>query len=68
MKPKIHPPYFKTKIECACGEVYEVYSTKKNISVETCKNCSPIFIGGEEKRAIIGQLEKFKRRYKKHQG
>ena len=31
MKKDIHPPYEKTTITCACGSVYEVGSTKKNI-------------------------------------
>lgn len=65
MKDHIHPKYYKTKVSCACGAEFEVYSTKENIKVETCKNCSPIFIGTEEKKAIIGQIEKFYKKYKK---
>uniref|UniRef100_A0A7V3ZSU7 50S ribosomal protein L31 n=1 Tax=candidate division WOR-3 bacterium TaxID=2052148 RepID=A0A7V3ZSU7_UNCW3 len=65
MKKGIHPKYFKAKVVCACGAEYEVYSTKEKIEVETCKNCAPIFIGTEEKKAIVGQLEKFYKKYKK---
>ncbi|GIW66304.1 MAG: 50S ribosomal protein L31 [Candidatus Parcubacteria bacterium] len=64
MKNKIHPPYFKTTVKCACGQTYEVYSTLKEINIEICKNCSPIFIGTEEKKVITGQVEKFRRKYK----
>ena len=65
MKNKIHPNYFKTKVQCVCGQIYEVFSTEKEINVEICRNCSPIFTGTEEKRIVTGQIEKFKRRYKK---
>jgi len=36
MKEKIHPPYYRTKIRCACGFELEVGSTKKDIKVEIC--------------------------------
>jgi large subunit ribosomal protein L31 len=65
MKKSIHPNYVKAKVLCACGEEYEVYSTKPIIMVEICKKCSPIFTGTEERKAVIGQIEKFKRKYKK---
>lgn len=65
MKKGIHPKYFKASVSCACGSKFEVFSTKEKIEVETCRNCAPLFIGSEEKKAIIGQVEKFYRRYKK---
>ncbi|MCS7183881.1 MAG: 50S ribosomal protein L31 [Patescibacteria group bacterium] len=65
MKKKIHPSYFKTTVKCACGQKYEVFSTEKEISVEICRNCSPIFIGTEEKKVVTGQIEKFRKKYKK---
>lgn len=58
MKKKIHPKYELTTVTCACGEQYQVYSTIKDVFVETCKKCSPVFTGGETK-AVIGQVEKF---------
>lgn len=61
MKKEIHPNYELATVTCACGEQYQVYSTIKNIFVETCKKCSPIFTGGEIK-VVIGQVEKFLRR------
>jgi len=65
MKADIHPKYVKTTVSCACGSKFEVYSTKENIEVETCRNCSPIFIGTEERKVIMGQVEKFYRKFKK---
>jgi len=65
MKKNVHPKYFKTKVVCACGSEFEVYTTKENINVEVCKNCAPLFIGTEERKVAIGQVEKFLRKYKK---
>ncbi|NMA37863.1 MAG: 50S ribosomal protein L31, partial [Papillibacter sp.] len=36
MKEGIHPNYKQTTIKCACGEVIETGSTKKDIRVEIC--------------------------------
>ena len=41
MKENIHPKYEKTTITCACGEVIETSSTKKDIRVEICSKCHP---------------------------
>lgn len=65
MKKKIHPQYFLAKVKCACGAEFETPATKKEIIVEICKNCSPLFTGKEETKVIIGQVEKFLKRQKK---
>ncbi len=65
MKKKIHPQYILTKVKCACGAEYEVYGTKKEIFVETCRSCSPLFTGKEETKVIIGRVEKFVKKYSK---
>ena len=65
MKKNIHPQIFLTKIKCACGAEYEIPSTKKEIVVEACRNCAPIFTGKEETKVIIGQVEKFLQRQRK---
>jgi len=67
MKKDLHPKYGKMKVVCACGNEYEIYGTKEKINVEICFKCHPIFIGTEEKKAVIGQVEKFQRRYRKKQ-
>ena len=36
MKEGIHPEYNQTTITCACGNVLEVGSTKKDIKVYVC--------------------------------
>ena len=45
MKEGIHPKYEQTTIRCACGEVIETGSTKKDIKVEICSKCHPFYTG-----------------------
>jgi large subunit ribosomal protein L31 len=68
MKKKIHPQYFLAKVKCACGAEYEIPATKKEIFVEICRNCSPIFTGKEETKAVVGQVEKFLKRQRRKKG
>lgn len=64
MKPGIHPQYEQTTITCSCGATYEVGSTKKNIRVEICSHCHPLFTGGQARIVDTGgRVERFKRRY-----
>jgi large subunit ribosomal protein L31 len=62
MKKNIHPQYFLAKIKCACGAEYEIPATKKEIFVEICRNCSPVFTGKEETKVVMGRVEKFLKR------
>jgi large subunit ribosomal protein L31 len=62
MKAKIHPKYFeKAKITCACGNTFEVGSTKEKIDVEVCSACHPVYTG-KEREVKTGMVEKFKER------
>ena len=48
MKEGIHPNYQQTTIKCACGNVIETGSTKKDIRVEVCSKCHPFFTGKQK--------------------
>jgi large subunit ribosomal protein L31 len=66
MKPKIHPEYKEAKVICACGNTFMTRSTKPVLKVELCNKCHPFYSGGQ--RRIVdsaGQVERFKRRYKR---
>ncbi len=65
MKEGIHPKYDKIKVTCACGESFETGSTKKEIRVEICSKCHPMFTGKQRILDSGGQVEKFKRRLEK---
>ena len=63
MKEGIHPNYEKVSIRCACGEVIETSSTKKDIRVEICSKCHPFFTGKQKLIDTGGRVDKFKKRY-----
>lgn len=63
MKPKIHPSYEQTTITCACGAVYRVGSTKKNVRVDICAKCHPFFTGVQKIIDTGGRVERFRQKY-----
>jgi large subunit ribosomal protein L31 len=67
MKAKIHPDFFDTTITCACGNIIEVGSTKKDIRVEICSRCHPFFTGKQKLVDSAGRIERFRRKYAKFQ-
>lgn len=68
MKEGIHPQYEPTKIRCACGFEVATRSTKKDIHVEICSNCHPLFTGKQKFMDTAGRIEKFRRKYAKKEG
>ena len=66
MKKDIHPKYnSKSKVQCACGNVFEIGSTKDIIETEICSKCHPFFTGKEKLLDTAGKVEKFKARREK---
>ena len=63
MKENIHPKYEKTTITCACGNVIETGSTKKDIRVEVCSKCHPFFTGKQKLVDTGGRVDRFKKRF-----
>ena len=63
MKKDIHPEYSHTTIRCACGNVVETGSTKKDIRVEICSKCHPFFTGKQKLVDTAGRIERFRRKY-----
>ncbi|MCE9585229.1 50S ribosomal protein L31 [Candidatus Nomurabacteria bacterium] len=63
MKKDIHPKYdIKTKATCACGAVFEVGSTLKDITVEICSQCHPFYTGNEKIMDTAGRVDRFNKR------
>ena len=63
MKKDIHPPYFnEAKVTCACGNVFTVGSTLKEIKVEVCSNCHPFYTGKQKFLDTARRVEKFQER------
>ncbi|MCD6233251.1 50S ribosomal protein L31 [bacterium] len=66
MKPNIHPKYYPhAKVHCACGNTFEVGSTKENLEIEICYKCHPFFTGRAKRVVDVGQVQKFQKRLKK---
>ena len=63
MKEGIHPDYQQTTIKCACGEVIETGSTKKDIRIEICSKCHPFYTGKQKLVDTSGRVDKFNRKF-----
>jgi len=65
MKKEIHPEYGDATITCACGNVINVRSTRKQMRVNTCSACHPFYTGKSSFVDAAGRVEQFKKRYAK---
>jgi len=66
MKKNIHPPYYNNAtVKCACGNTFNVGSTKEFIEVEICSKCHPFYTGKEKIIDTMGQVQKFRKRMAK---
>jgi len=65
MKKGIHPTYYQAKVTCVCGNTFTVGSTKKEIKVDVCSACHPVFTGKQKIVDSAGRVEKFLRKYAK---
>ena len=63
MKEGIHPKYGTAKVRCACGNEFEVGSTKEEIKVDICSKCHPFFTGKQKLVDTGGRVDRFKRRF-----
>lgn len=66
MKKDIHPKYYnKAKVRCACGNTFEIGSTKEFLEIEICSQCHPFYTGKEKIVDVMGRVEKFKKKMAK---
>ena len=63
MKEGIHPNYEQTTIKCACGNVIETGSTKKDIRVEVSSKCHPFFTGTQKMVDTGGRVSRFNKKF-----
>jgi large subunit ribosomal protein L31 len=63
MKKGIHPEYHKAVVHCACGSEFETGSTLKEIRVEICSKCHPLFTGKQKLMDAAGRVERFRMKY-----
>lgn len=63
MKEGIHPNYRVTTVKCACGNEFQVGSTKENIRVEICNQCHPFYTGKQKLVDTGGRVDRFNKRF-----
>jgi len=63
VKEKIHPNWYPTaRVHCACGNTFTTGSTLKEINVEICSACHPLFTGQQKFIDTAGRVDKFNQR------
>ncbi|HVA26730.1 MAG TPA: 50S ribosomal protein L31 [Candidatus Baltobacteraceae bacterium] len=63
MKEKIHPNWFAdARVHCVCGSTFTTGSTMKDIAVEICSACHPLFTGTQKLIDTAGRVDKFNQR------
>jgi len=63
MRKDIHPDYKECAVTCACGNTFEVRTTKETMTVDICNECHPFFTGSEKIVDAAGRIDKFKKKY-----
>lgn len=63
MKKELHPQYGDAKVTCACGKIWDVKSTSKQVNVGICAGCHPFFTGNQKFVDTAGRIDRFRQRY-----
>ena len=67
MRDGIHPNYASTTIRCACGNEWEIRSTRQSMRIDVCSKCHPFYTGEQRLMDTGGQVERFRRRAQRAQ-
>ena len=63
VKEKIHPTWYpEARVHCVCGSTFTTGSTLKEIAVEICAACHPLFTGQQKLIDTAGRVDKFNQR------
>ncbi len=67
MRADIHPNYKTLKVTCSCGNEFETGSTfgKETMAIEVCSKCHPFYTGKQKIMDSAGQVDKFRKRFKR---
>ena len=63
MREGIHPKYVTCRVACACGNSFEIMSSKEEMRLDICSACHPFFTGQQKFVNRGGRVEKFKKKY-----
>jgi large subunit ribosomal protein L31 len=61
MKKDIHPKYEECTVKCICGNTFVTKSTLKEINVEVCGACHPVYTGKQKVVDSTGRVDRFKK-------
>ena len=62
MKQDIHPTYYETKINCACGNSWVGGGTISELKLDICSSCHPFYTGKQKNLDTTGRIERFMKR------
>jgi len=64
MKPGIHPEFYaNAKVTCtACGALFMIPSTVREIHTEVCSRCHPVYTGKHRGALTSGRVERFQKK------
>lgn len=68
MKADIHPKYQECNVKCVCGNTFVTKSTLKEINVEICGACHPVYTGKQKIVDSTGRVDRFKKMLTQKQG
>ena len=63
MRENIHPNYVEATITCACGNVINTRSTRKELHINTCSACHPFYTGTAKLLDTEGRVDRFTKKY-----
>ncbi len=62
MKKDIHPNYVADAIiKCSCGAEFVTGATQKELTIESCSQCHPIYTGKKKIVDSTGRVDRFKK-------
>jgi len=65
MKTSTQPKWYpEAEVNCACGNMFKVGSTKPQMKVEVCHRCHPYYTGEMKFLDTLGRVEKFQKKQK----
>lgn len=67
MKKDIHPNYQQCTVKCICGNTFVTKSTLKEINIEVCGACHPVYTGKQKVVDSTGRVDRFKKQLEKKQ-
>jgi len=63
IKKNLHPEWYTAKVYCDGNIIFEVGSTKKELSIDVWAGNHPFYTGSQKILDTEGRVEKFERKY-----